>query len=73
MWRWILVGAMLLPISAVAQQSVLPGSEDSLANYQIPTCSKGFCNRQVVEPTAALQKVRRPIWSRWGMAEARSC
>ena len=56
MWRWFLFAAVLLPCSAMAQQSVLPGSRDSLANYKIPTCDELGCDRQVVEPDATLAK-----------------
>lgn len=56
MWRLILAGIILLPWSAVAQQRVLPVSVGSLANYQIPTCARLGCDRQVVEPKAVLSK-----------------
>ena len=56
MWRLILIGVILLPWVAIAQEGPLGGLQDSLANYQIPTCDQLGCNRQVVEPNATLRK-----------------
>ncbi|GEM_PF-5658194 len=60
MWRivvWLAIG--FIPISASAQDKPLPFTNDELAGYTIPSCRTIGCDRQVVEPNAALTRFGR--------------
>ena len=66
MWRWIMVGAILLPCSAIAQDDNISWLYDGLANYEIPGCDDRGCERQVVEPTDAVREYgRHPDAHQW--------
>ena len=56
MWQLIVLGILVFPGSAMAQQSLSLSSVDSVANYEVPTCEQAGCRRQVVEPEAATAK-----------------
>ena len=53
MWRLFVLGILVFPGSAMAQQSLSIFSVDSVADYEVPTCEQRGCRRQVVEPGAA--------------------